>query len=76
MPHVFVPVQHLRSDSDTAGIGGAEEREKSVVWKWLPSSSFASVRVLEIGSLEFQKRYMSTACSSLMTRLCWIRKGR
>ena len=31
---------------------GVEEREKSLVWKWMPGSSFASERVREKGSCE------------------------
>ena len=48
VPHVSNPVQHLPPGGDEPGIGG-EGREKSVVWKWMPGSSFASERVRERG---------------------------
>ena len=55
----------------------AEGREeKSVVWKLMPGSSFASEMVRERGIVVKRKRYVSTVCCLRMIRLWWARKGR
>ena len=56
-------------------VRGAEGREKSVVWKWMPGSSFASEMVRERGSGE-AKEIRVDCMLFAMIRQWWGQKGR